>query len=229
MRGFRGCDILNFLLYAFPLCLANPIVRESSESSGYHSHLRHIDLSKEVSISTHIPPFHGLKGQSSHSEGAHANTSPALHRRHGRIVNQLPRLSLPLTERGALSDLRTQGFRWIWEKGEVILDSVEAYNKHHHMYDEMIRQREESSGNEILRFAANLVMTYGSLKMTFENLPGGHGSAEDFIRQFALQMLSLCTVGMVYGTYKIAVMLLSSTVWVTLQIVEYGPIPELIG
>lgn len=231
MRVFSGREnraIAILLFSVAPLCLANPVIRKLGESREYSSQLRDLDHPKDASIITHIWPSHN-SGNRPQSKMTGTDISPAIYERNSRTTDQLLHLSPSLDERRALSDITTQGFKWIWEKAEVILDSVEAFNKHHSMYEDVIRQTEVSSGNEVLRFAASLVITYGSLRMMFENLPNGHGSAEEFIKQFAMQMLSLCTVGMVYGTYKVAAMMLSTTVWVTLQIMEYGPIPELIG
>ena len=132
-----------------------------------------------------------------------------------------------LTERSVTSDLTSQGYRWLWKKAEVFLGSIEAYNEYHNLYDQ-IKNQIRPFGKSIIEFTAKMVITYGSMRMTFNNLPIDQESAAAFIERFALEMFSLCTVGMVYGTYEIAVVTARATIWVVLQILESGPIPEVI-
>lgn len=143
-------------------------------------------------------------------------------------------LSPSLSERGQLSDLVDGGYKLIWHKVQVIVDSATAYDRHHRIYDKLLRNVEQPdpSTNDFAELAGNaakIAVTYGSLKLTMESLPHDHLARREFVHQFALEMLALCTVGIVIGAYELAVVAANAVIWVTLQIINVGPIPELIG
>ena len=220
-------DKLNFvsivhILFIAGICVSSPIKQSLCERMVRCLPVRDHIYTNEEPI-THLQSSHHLHP----SELLELNTSPAIHT-YRTYRTEPPNTRSSLIERGIASDLTFQGYRWLWKKAEVILDSIEAYKEYHSLYDEVTNQV-KPSGDSIIQFAAQLVITYGSMRMTFNNLPSDHESAAAFIERFALEMLSLCTVGLIYGTYEIAVLAAKSTIWVMLQIIESGPIPELIG
>ena len=159
--------------------------------------------------------------------------APALLKRSPRTTNGLTDDTSLLNERSLLSDSIHGGYKMIWRYVEVIVNSAQASNRHHRIYQKLLQEIEQPVSSISNLFDAvgtvgRLVITYGSLRLTIENLPVDH-NALDIIQDFAVEMISLCTVAITYGVYQLAIVAAKTVIWISLTIMESGPIPELIG
>ena len=158
---------------------------------------------------------------------------PALSKRSPRATSDLSTHLSLLNERSLLSDSIHGGYRTIWRYAEAIVNSAEAYDRHHRIYEKLLQEVEQpaSSASNVFEAAGTvgrLAITYGSLRLMVEHLPGDH-NALDIIQDFAVEMLSFCTVAMTYGVYQLAIVAAKTVIWISLSVTEFGPIPELIG
>lgn len=109
----------------------------------------------------------------------------------------------------------------------MILDSIDAYNVYHNFYNQ-ITSLVRATGNSTLGFAAKIVITYGSMRMTVNGLPHDPYCKAAAIQWFVQEMIRLCIVGLVYGAYEIAVKTARGTIWVVLQVIESEHMTKLI-
>lgn len=154
-----------------------------------------------------------------------------------RTTNALPHHESLPGERNPLPDTVKGAYRMIWHSIEVILDSAQAYDRHHRIYEKLLREIEQptsatSSLREVVGNAGRLIITYGSLRLMMENLPGDFNALDnalDIIQDFAVEMLSICTVAMTYGLYQLALVAAKTIIVISLTVMEFGPAPQLIG
>ena len=113
------------------------------------------------------------------------------------------------------------------------MNSTQAYKRHRTIYEKILQEIEQPASAtsdffEALGTMGRLVITYGSLRLIIEHLPGDNDALE-FIQDFAVDMLSLCTVAMTYGIYHLAIVAAKTIISISLAIVDLGPVPVLIG
>ena len=222
--------VLFMVFLLLSLCSARTTPQPSCESIGACDHLKHLISPDSRSISPRHEDL--LKSEVPSPEIALA---PSKH--YPRTTNALShRDSLP-GERNPLPDTVKGAYRMIWHSIEVILDSAQAYDRHHRIYEKLLREIEQpnsstSSLREAVGNMGRLIITYGSLRLIVENLPGDYNeldNALDIIQHFAVEMLSICTVAMTYGLYQLALVAAKTIIVISLTVMEFGPAPQLIG
>ena len=222
--------VLPIVFLLSSLCSARATLQPACASMGACYHLKHPRSSNAGLI---MQPHQDLL----EAKLLNPEIRPALSKHSPRTTNELsPRLAL-LHERIPLSDSIHAGYRTIWRYAEAIVNSAEAYNRHHRIYEKLLQEIEQPASSASNLFEAvgtvgRLVITYGSLRLMLEHLPGDHNALDnalDIIQDFAVEMLSLCTVAMTYGVYQLAIVAAKTVIWISLTIMESGPVPELIG
>lgn len=231
--GFCNFSVAWVIFIFSSLFFASPVVPSSYQSIAVSSGPRYTLSSKTAAIITQQLPAGSIENRAL-SITPQVDNSPGHSKRHTHITDQLSHLNPSLDKRSQLSSFVDKGYKLIWQTVEVILNSAEAYDRHNRIYHKLLEEVEKpvSSTSDPLQWignAATLAITLGSLRLTMENLPGDYLVAHDAIQQFALEMLAFCTVGMTYGIYELAIVTTQSVIWVTLQIIENGPVPEIIG
>ena len=156
----------------------------------------------------------------------HPEISLRLAKSRARSTDQFSQISPSLNDHSQGLNFMDGGYKLVWLKIQVIVNSATAYDRHHRIYDKILQNVEqpELDGN-----IATIALTYGSLDLRVEGLPHKHLAKRELLQQLALQILSLYTVGIVFAAYQVVVIMAKADTWVTLRIIEAGPIPELIG
>lgn len=226
--------VLLFILFVvFPICFANPMVNIPCHFQGGCVPPGNAACAKTVYDAASKQPTSEF-GKRALSTLTYPERSPRLIKRHAQIADQLSQLSPVLNDRSQLLDFMVGGYKLIWHKVQVIVNSATAYDRHHRIYDKLLQsvEQRDSSTDDFAELGGNvatIALTYGSLNLRVEGLPHEHLARREVIHQLALQMLSFCTVGIVLGAYQVAVISAKAVTWVTLLTIEAGPIPELIG
>lgn len=193
----------------------------------YRMHLRSSDA-RPV-----IPPHQ----DSRESRVLSPEVAPAPLKHNPRASNELSHHASLLGERSTLSDSIHGGYKMIWRYAEVIVNSAQAYDRHHRIYEKLLQEIEQPASPtrnlfQVAGTVGRLAITYGSLRLMVENLPGDHNALDnalDILQDFAVEMLSICTVAMTYGVYQLAIVAAETVIMISLTVIEFGPVPELIG
>ena len=208
------------------LCSARTTLQRSCESMRACYHRMHLSSSDARPL---ISPLQ----DSRESRVLSPEVAPALLKHSPRASNELSHHDSLLGERSTLSDSIHGGYKMIWRYAEAIVNSAQAYERHHRIYEKLLLEIKQPASpthnlSEDAGIIGRLVITYGSLRLIVENMPGDH-NALDIIHDFAVKMLSICTVAMTFGVYQLFVVAAKTVIMISLTIIEFGPVPELIG
>ena len=222
--------VLHIVFLLSSLCSATTIPQPSGESMGACYCPIHLRSSDARGV---IFRHQDTRDSITSSPGI----APGSSKRNPPTTNELPHHAFPLTERGSLSDSVPGGYKMVWRYVEVIINSTQAYHRHRRIYEKILQEIEPpasaiSNVFEAAGTLGRLVITYGSLRLMIEHLPGDHNALDnalDIIQDFAVEMLSICTVAMTYGVYQLAIVAAKTVILISLGIVDLGPVPELIG
>ena len=150
-----------------------------------------------------------------------SNPSPQCMESHTGKKNQLQMSESALLERRGFSNLIAKGNKFIWKKIEVVLPSKKAYQDMHRFYSEALQRvnllDDRPASSDVIAFVSYVVITLGTLKLIFENLPPQQAASVEFIKQFLHGMLALVGISEVFGTYRIAAITTNIVVFVTLM------------
>ena len=227
-----ACRILGFILFAIvPVFLASPIADTPCPFQGGCVPPENAAKTVYVASSKQPPSESKMRALST---STYLEIPPRLVKCHARITDQLSQLSPVLSERSQLSDFMDGGYKLVWHNVQVIVHSATAYDRHNRIYDKLLHivEKTDPSTNGFAQLGGNtarIALTYGSLKLMVENLPEDHIRRRQLLGQLALMMLSLFTVGIVFGVYEVAIVAAKTVIWVTFTIMEAGAIPELIA